>query len=108
HKILCSGIMGGIAPIAVGLAWAIKERKGKEFVYCFLGDMTATSGIVHEAMAYESRHDLPITWIVEDNGLSVMTPTQKSWGEGHGRPDIERYYYTLSRPHSGIGAWVRF
>jgi TPP-dependent pyruvate/acetoin dehydrogenase alpha subunit len=118
HKVLCSGIMGGIAPIAAGLAWAIAQRGRKEtgayhlsfdsFVYCFLGDMSAESGIAHEAMKYAARWDLPVTWIIEDNGLSVCTPTQASWGEAHGRPDVERYHYKLSRPHSGIGQWVRF
>src|ERR1700688_2554029 len=26
HKVLCSGIVGGIAPIAVGIAWSLKRR----------------------------------------------------------------------------------
>src|SRR5258706_14908391 len=67
HKILCSGIVGGIAPIADGLAWAIKRRQGTfpltpadTRVHCFLGDMSAESGIVHEAAKYASNHSLPI------------------------------------------------
>ena len=120
QRVLCSGIMGGIAPIAVGLAWAVKkdEPQGQSdavypgmfssHVYCFLGDMTAMSGIVHEAKQYAARHNLPVTWIVEDNGLSVMTPTQESWGLERTKIDLERYHYKLTRPHSGIGQWVRF
>jgi pyruvate dehydrogenase E1 component alpha subunit len=108
HRVLCSGIVGGVAPIAVGLAHAIKARGGSEYVYCFLGDMSFEAGVVHEAMKYAARHDLPVSWIVEDNNLSVMTPTKESWGMGTGRVDSYRYIYKLTRPHSGIGAWVRF
>lgn len=109
YKILCSGIVGGIAPIAVGLAWAIKRRGEDTRVHCFLGDMSAESGIVHEAMKYAAGHDLPIKWIVEDNGLSVCTDTQQSWGPLLAAgPDITRYGYTLTWPHVGTGHWVKF
>jgi pyruvate dehydrogenase E1 component alpha subunit len=108
HKILCSGIVGGIAPIAVGLAWAIKRRGDDRRVHCFLGDMSAESGIVHEAMKYASGHDLPIRWIIEDNGLSVCTDTKESWGTAVHLTKVTRYSYTLSRPHVGTGRWVKF
>lgn len=108
YKILCSGIVGGIAPIAVGLAWAIKDRQepGIE-VHCFLGDMSAQSGIVHEAMKYAAGHDLPVRWIIEDNGTSVCTDTKASWGTRVGS-QVTYYDYKLSRPHSGVGRWVKF
>jgi len=150
HRILCSGIVGGIAPIAVGLAWAIKQRReaaveaanyaydshidaiegqdvdahgysyddmvatsnklsdAPERVHCFLGDMSAESGVVHEAVKYAAGHDLPIRWIIEDNGLSVCTATKASWGLSGDRADVTHYQYTLSRPHAGIGRWVKF
>lgn len=115
HKVLCSGIVGGIAPIAIGIAWRLKRvnddnHMGHETrVHCFLGDMTAETGIVHEAMKYAARHRLPVNWIIEDNGQSVCTDTKQSWGTGyHFLPDVARYEYTLGRPHVGIGKWVRF
>jgi TPP-dependent pyruvate/acetoin dehydrogenase alpha subunit len=108
HKILCSGIVGGIAPIAVGLAWALKRRGELTLVNCFLGDMSAESGIVHEAMKYAAGHNLMVRWIVEDNGLSVCTNTQISWGLSRDVPRTKRYVYNLSRPHAGIGRWVKF
>lgn len=103
HRVYCSGICGGIAPIAVGLAWSRMNR-----VFCFLGDMSAEMGVVAEAMKFAARHWLPISWVVEDNGLSVETPTQKAWGELSGTPQVERYGYKLDRPHAGIGKWVKF
>ncbi len=110
HKILSSAIVGGICPIAVGLAWAIKRRGGKERVWCFVGDMTAESGIFHEADKYANGHDLPVTWVVEDNGLSVCSDTHETWGYGGPLFNVRtvNYDYTLTRPHVGTGKFVSF
>lgn len=110
HRVLSSAIVGGIAPIAVGLAWSIKKRGGDERVWCFVGDMTSESGIYHEARKYTFGHDLPVEWVVEDNGLSVCTDTYKSWGT-IAMPRVvgsQRYDYTLAWPHVGTGRWVQF
>lgn len=114
QKILSSGIVGGTAPIALGIAWELKRKNddnplGHEtFVWVFIGDMTVESGIVHEAQKYAARHLLPIKWVVEDNGLSVCTDTQQSWGESVEDADEISYSYKMRRPHVGIGQWVRF
>ncbi len=115
HKILSSGIVGGIAPIAIGLAHSLKTREDQSHnsnyhttVHVFIGDMTEKSGIVRECMEYGARHDLRIRWIIEDNGLSVCTPTKISWGMHSNLPDVFRYWYNLGRPHAGIGQWVKF
>src|SRR4029079_19464874 len=44
HRVISSAIVGGIAPIAVGLALGIKRRGGPERVHVFIGAMTAVSG----------------------------------------------------------------
>lgn len=115
HKILSSGIVGGIAPIATGLAWSLKQRANDDptgladdQVHVFLGDMTAETGTVHEAMMYAARHNLPVRWYVEDNGVSVCTPTREAWGENWVSPAVISYKYRLTRPHVGIDRWVRF
>ena len=113
HKVLCSGIVGGVAPIAVGIAWALKQKNDHDpvgnssMVHVFLGDMSAESGIVHEAMKYATGHNLPIRWIIEDNGVSVCTDTRAVWGEGHSVFDLY-YSYKLTRAHVGVNKWVRF
>lgn len=115
YKIFSSGIVGGIAPIAVGITQSLKWRQNEDptgaddsKVHCFVGDMTAETGTVHEAMMYAARHDLPVRWIVEDNGLSVCTPTRAAWGENWRTPSVRSYKYKLTRPHVGINKWVRF
>lgn len=108
YRILSSAIVGGIAPIAVGIAWAIKESGSGETVHVFVGDMTAESGIVHESMKYAARNDLPIRWIVEDNGLSVMSDTDETWGTSVRPAQVTRYIHKLPHPHVGIGRHVSF
>ena len=105
YRIISSAMVAGIAPIAVGLAWAAKRRGSDERVWCFLGDMGASSGLAYECVKYAEGHSLPITFIVEDNGLSVSTDTAKSWGFKRGDV-VERYDYKLGWPHVGSGRWV--
>lgn len=109
YRVLCSGIVGGIAPIATGIGLGIKRRGGTERVFCFVGDMTSTTGIFNESLRYVMGQNLPVTFIIEDNGKSVCTPTKDAWGqEFDGKPRITGYNYELKRPHVGTGIWVKF
>jgi TPP-dependent pyruvate/acetoin dehydrogenase alpha subunit len=107
-KLFTSAIVGGILPIALGTALAIKLKNGKERVWCFVGDMAAEMGAFHECEKYARRNNLPITFVVEDNGLSVDSPTQKTWGEWDANNKVIRYKYTRVYPHYGCGKWVIF
>lgn len=114
YRILSSAIVGGIVPIAVGVAAAIKRQSGAERVHCFLGDMTSETGIVHECVKYSRNFQLPIRFIVEDNGMSVCTDTRQAWGqpmlsyEGMGDPMVVYYKYQTIYPHAGAGVRVQF
>jgi TPP-dependent pyruvate/acetoin dehydrogenase alpha subunit len=111
YRIISSAIVGGILPIALGIAWSIKRNGGKSRVYCFCGDMTATTGMFHEVTNYAAGFLLPITFIVEDNGLSVCTPTQATWGDREKMcVAINSYEYDLAAhwPHSGAGKRITF
>lgn len=108
HKFLTSAIMGGILPIAVGVAMALKRKKSENKVWTFVGDMTAEMGMFYECTKYAARHDLPLVFVVEDNGLSVNTPTQEVWGKCKSKPKIVRYTYNRIYPHQGCGEWVVF
>lgn len=80
YKFVTSALVGGVLSQAVGTAMAIKQRKGRDGVYCFIGDMTASLGVFSDCFKYVQGHDLPIIFVVEDNGLSTDTPTGKTWG----------------------------
>jgi pyruvate dehydrogenase E1 component alpha subunit len=115
QRILCSGIVTGVLPIATGLALDIKRKGGSNKVYCFMGDMTSETGVAHECIKYSRNHKLPIHFIIEDNGKSVCTDTRATWGqekltyEGVSDEYITYYKYKLDKyPHAGAGKRVQF
>lgn len=108
HRVISSAIVGGVLPIALGIAMGIRRQGSSARCHVFLGDMTAMTGAFHEAAIYARRQDLPVTWIVEDNGLSVLTDTQDAWGRYPGAGDVRRYTYRNSFPHAGAGRRVEF
>lgn len=114
YRILSSAIVTGVLPIAVGIAWSIKRRCGDERVHCFLGEMTSETGTAHECIKYSRRHQLPIRWIIEDNGKSVCTDTRATWNadlltyESEKSEDVVYYKYTSRYPHAGAGVRVQF
>lgn len=96
QRFLTSAIVGGILPIACGLAHA------GERVWCFIGDMTASIGAFQDAMNY----GCGVNYIIEDNGLSTNTPTITAW-RGWKNTE-ERYHYERIYPHTGSGRYVAF
>lgn len=114
HRIYSSAIVGGVLPIAVGTAMALKRSGERAMVHCFMGEMTAETGIAHESMKYARNHALPIRFIVEDNGKSVCTDTREAWNqpvlsfEGRRDSQVHHYHYSTHYPHAGAGQRVQF
>ena len=114
YRVVSSAIVGGILPIAVGIALAIKRRGEAARVHCFMGDMTSETGIAHECLKYSRNHQLPIRFIVEDNTKSVCTDTRESWNqpvltaEHSSDPMVVYYKYQTKYPHAGAGVRVQF
>jgi pyruvate dehydrogenase E1 component alpha subunit len=108
-KFYSSAIVGGIIPIAVGVAIANKKEGNDDIVWCFVGDMAFESGVFMENYKYSKNFDLPIRFVVEDNGVSTNTPTIETWGIKSEIPsDIIWYDYEKQWPHYGTGKWVVF
>jgi len=109
-KFYSSAIVGGTLSIALGVAMAIKQNKGNEKVWVFLGDMSFESGLFYETHKYARNVDLPIYFVVEDNGVSTYTPTVATWGNiKRDIPnDVIWYQYKSKYPHYGTGKWVAF
>jgi TPP-dependent pyruvate/acetoin dehydrogenase alpha subunit len=104
HRFYTSAIVGGCLPIAVGVAAAVKRRGGSERVWCFVGDMAASIGAFHDASTFTVRQDLPIKFVIENNGMSTETPTDEAWGNLGGAWDCLRgYTYERTVPHYGSG-----
>ena len=109
RKFYSSSIVGGILPIALGVAQSIKLKKQTNKVWCFIGDMTFETGVFHECYKFSRNFQLPIEFVVEDNNMSTNSPTDKTWGKKSKVPD-DVYYYEYERkyPHHGTGTWVLF
>jgi len=119
-KFYSSAIVGGIIPIALGTAKALKMkqddtlnknyyRDNERKVWCFIGDMTFESGIFYESYKYAKNFDLPLQFVVEDNNLSTNTPVDETWGGKQDIPsDVIYYKYKSDYPHHGTGNWVLF
>ena len=114
QRIVSSAIVGGIIPIAVGAALGLKRSGEKGMVHCFAGEMTSETGVFHECVKYSHNHQLPIRFIVEDNGKSVCTDTRETWNqpvltyENNSHPLVTFYKYQTKYPHAGAGSRVQF
>jgi TPP-dependent pyruvate/acetoin dehydrogenase alpha subunit len=104
-----SSIVGGIIPIALGVAQALKLKNSPNKVWCFIGDMTMETGGFWEAYKYSQNFELPLQFVIEDNNLSVHTPTTMAWNTRMEPPKNVIYYsYDMHYPHHGTGKWVNF
>lgn len=116
QKVFSSAIVGGCIPIAVGVAEGITRQGGDGHVFCFIGDMTSETGIAFESIKYAENKGLPITFVLEDNGLSVCSDTLQTWQceelffNSSYRPSnlISMRYRNLRYPHAGSGTRVEF
>lgn len=110
HHFYSWGIVGGLCPMACGVAAALQRKGDPARVWCFIGDMGARMGIYLESRRYAANFGLQLTFVVEDNGFACHTPTGTVWGEDRraGDPGELVYTYERSRPHVGIGKWVSF
>ena len=115
YRLVSSGIVTGVLPIAVGIALDIKRKKETNKVYCFMGDMTSETGIAYECIKYSRNFKLPIHFIIEDNSRSVCTITRQAWGseklsfEDNSDEYVTYYRYDSSKyPHAGSGIRIQF
>ena len=126
HKFFSSSLVGGHLPISLGVAMALKLKNSKNCVWAFCGDMAAETGVFHEVVKYAEGQNLPINFVVEDDGMSVYTPTRDVWKSSifshdgklraytlESRTDekpkrVRRYSYERKWPHHGVGLWVEF
>ena len=113
YNVYSSAIVTGNIPIATGVALDIKRKGGTNHVWCFVGDMTSETGTFFENWKYAVNHDLPITYVIENNGKSVCTETHIVWNTDElyfakETRKIIYYEYQTKYPHAGAGARIQF
>jgi len=72
------GIVGGQIPLGTGLAYAIKYQGLKGAAMAFMGDGAVNQGAVHEAYNIAALWDLPVVFVIENNGYSMGTSQARS------------------------------
>jgi pyruvate dehydrogenase E1 component alpha subunit len=84
------GIVGAQTPLGTGLAFATKYEdevingaKNKRVTLCFLGDGAVNQGAFYETMNLAGLFDIPVIFIVENNGYSMGTAINRGTTMSH-------------------------
>jgi pyruvate dehydrogenase E1 component alpha subunit len=72
------GIVAGQTPLGLGLAYGLKYREQKGAAFCFLGDGAVNQGAYHESLNLAALWDLPVIYVIENNGYSMGTSQKRS------------------------------
>lgn len=76
------GIVAGQTPLGLGLAYGLKYRGLKGAALCYLGDGAVNQGAFHESLNLAELWDLPVIYIIENNGYSMGTSQERSSAYG--------------------------
>ncbi len=63
---------------ACGIAWGLQLDQKEGVVVTCIGDAAARQGDFYEALAFALEKNLPVLFVVEDNGYGISTPTRKT------------------------------
>ena len=84
------GIVGAQTPLGAGLAFACKYMdevidggRNSRVALCFLGDGALNQGAFHEALNLAGLFDLPVIYVVENNGYSMGTAIARGTTMAH-------------------------
>jgi len=72
------GIVAGQTPLGVGLAYGLKYRGLKGCALSYLGDGAVNQGAFHESLNLAALWDLPVIYVIENNGYSMGTSQKRS------------------------------
>jgi pyruvate dehydrogenase E1 component alpha subunit len=75
------GIVGGQLPLATGAALAVSYKGGDDVVMCHMGEGTAAIGAFHESLNMAALWDLPVVFVIINNGLGMGTTVENSAAE---------------------------
>ncbi|MAR15564.1 MAG: dehydrogenase [Candidatus Marinimicrobia bacterium] len=71
--------LAAMLPVATGFGLASKLKKQKKVVLSFTGDGSTSEGDFHEAINLAAVWDLPIIFLIENNGYGLSTPSSEQF-----------------------------
>ncbi len=72
--VTATGVVGGTIPLALGAAFAAREKKKGQIAVVFFGDGAGQAGPFHESLNIASLWQLPVIFVCENNGYAEFTP----------------------------------
>jgi len=72
------GIVGGQTPLGLGIAYYLKYKGLQGACLCYMGDGAVNQGAFHESLNLASLWDIPVVYIIENNGYSMGTSQARS------------------------------
>lgn len=82
-----NGILGGMVPVATGIAMAQKRAGHRGVSAVFVGDGAMAEGVIYEALNIAALWQLPLLLVIEHNQIAQSTPWQLAHGSViEGRP----------------------
>jgi len=72
------GIVGGQTPLGLGLAYGLKYKGLQGAALCYMGDGAVNQGAFHESLNLAALFELPVVYIIENNGYSMGTSQKRS------------------------------
>lgn len=85
-----SAIVGSIFPHALGAAYALKVKKRKGIAVALAGDGATEEGAFHESMNFASLKNLPLLFVIENNGLAIHSHIRQR--QAYNIKDLSRAY----------------
>lgn len=73
-------IVGGHLPLAAGIGLAAQYNETGAVVLSYVGDGATNNGYFHEALNFAGLWDLPVVWLIENNGYGMGTEVDRSSG----------------------------
>ena len=71
--------LAAMLPVANGLALSFKIKKQNNIAVSFVGDGSTSEGDFHEALNLAAVWELPVIFIIENNGYGLSTPNKEQF-----------------------------
>lgn len=72
------GIVGGQTPLGLGLGYGLKYLEKEGCALCYMGDGAVNQGAFHESLNIAALFEIPVVYIIENNGYSMGTSQKRS------------------------------